>query len=233
MCKSCRGTKILPVNSGFAGVTLPRSCDSSADDVGQQKCPIDPYIIVHDKSNFVDQQTLKLQETPGSVPVGELPRHMLLSADRWEIIIFPFSGTVLTIEDTLRTKSSLEAASRSLVSCPFSVRVVAITRYQSRGIVTVKTTILTYLCSAKRGLLPFKHLTSVSSVLKSMPTEMTAVSEHSPNRKRWSSLKCLVAKTFTTSSRPVLLLKFMVTLISKKPFLVSSLAGPKRFCPMA
>jgi DNA replication licensing factor MCM5 len=82
MCKSCRATKILPVNSGFAGVTLPRSCESSAEDVGQKKCPIDPYIIVHDKSNFVDQQTLKLQETPGSVPVGELPRHMLLSADR-------------------------------------------------------------------------------------------------------------------------------------------------------
>jgi DNA replication licensing factor MCM5 len=52
------------------------------DDVSQKKCPIDPYIIVHDKSHFVDQQTLKLQEIPGSVPVGELPRHMLLSADR-------------------------------------------------------------------------------------------------------------------------------------------------------
>ena len=44
---------------------------------------MDPYIIVHDKSHFVDQQTLKLQEIPGNVPVGELPRHMLLSADRY------------------------------------------------------------------------------------------------------------------------------------------------------
>lgn len=94
MCKSCRATKVLPVNSGFAGVQLPRICetyviimdlfiDRTAEDVGQKKCPVDPYIIVHDKSNFVDQQTLKLQETPGSVPVGELPRHMLLSADRF------------------------------------------------------------------------------------------------------------------------------------------------------
>lgn len=30
----------------------------------------------------MDQQTLKLQESPESVPTGEMPRHMLLSVDR-------------------------------------------------------------------------------------------------------------------------------------------------------
>ena len=44
---------------------------------------MDPYMIVHDKSKFVDMQTLRLQETPDMVPVGELPRHILLSADRF------------------------------------------------------------------------------------------------------------------------------------------------------
>jgi DNA replication licensing factor MCM5 len=39
-------------------------------------------VIVHDRCTFVDQQTLKLQEAPDLVPVGELPRHMLLVADR-------------------------------------------------------------------------------------------------------------------------------------------------------
>lgn len=34
-------------------------------------------------STFSDHQTLKLQEAPDMVPVGELPRHMLLSADRY------------------------------------------------------------------------------------------------------------------------------------------------------
>ena len=82
MCKSCRHTKSIPIPAGFAGVTLPRVCD--ADNVGGEKkdCPIDPYVIIHSKSTFVDQQTLKLQEAPEAVPVGELPRHMLLSADR-------------------------------------------------------------------------------------------------------------------------------------------------------
>jgi DNA replication licensing factor MCM5 len=50
---------------------------------GQSKdCPLDPYLIIHSKSTFVDQQTLKLQEAPDMVPVGELPRHMLLSVGR-------------------------------------------------------------------------------------------------------------------------------------------------------
>lgn len=48
----------------------------------KDKCPLDPYVIVHDKSEFVDSQQLKLQEAPDMVPVGDLPRHTLLSADR-------------------------------------------------------------------------------------------------------------------------------------------------------
>jgi len=47
------------------------------------KCPLDPYVVVHEKSQFVDQQVLKLQEAPDQVPVGELPRHILISADRY------------------------------------------------------------------------------------------------------------------------------------------------------
>jgi DNA replication licensing factor MCM5 len=46
---------------------------------------MDPYQIVHERCLFVDHQTIKLQEPPDMVPVGELPRHMLLSADRYDI----------------------------------------------------------------------------------------------------------------------------------------------------
>ena len=48
----------------------------------RKECPMDPYVIVHSKCLFVDQQTLKLQEAPDLVPVGELPRHVLLNVDR-------------------------------------------------------------------------------------------------------------------------------------------------------
>lgn len=32
--------------------------------MGEDPCPIDPWVVVPDKSKYVDQQTLKLQENP-------------------------------------------------------------------------------------------------------------------------------------------------------------------------
>ena len=56
---------------------------NSLDPEGRNDCPLDPYIIVHDKCRFIDAQTIKLQEAPDMVPVGELPRHMSLHAERY------------------------------------------------------------------------------------------------------------------------------------------------------
>jgi DNA replicative helicase MCM subunit Mcm2 (Cdc46/Mcm family) len=65
-------------------------CSPAAD--GQKKdCPMDPYTIIHSRCAFIDHQTMKLQEAPDMVPVGELPRHMLLSVDRF----VPFLVTVM------------------------------------------------------------------------------------------------------------------------------------------
>ncbi|KAH8504984.1 hypothetical protein H0E87_012282 [Populus deltoides] len=63
---------------------------------GEEPCPIDPWIVVPDKSKYVDQQTLKLQENPEDVPTGELPRNMLLSVDR-HLVQRIVPGTRLTI----------------------------------------------------------------------------------------------------------------------------------------
>lgn len=84
VCRQCRHIHNMQVGSGFSGVTLPNHCLGEAPPGGEPKnCPRDPYVIAHDKSTFYDQQTLKLQETPDMVPVGEMPRHILLSADRY------------------------------------------------------------------------------------------------------------------------------------------------------
>ncbi|CDH61414.1 dna replication licensing factor mcm5 [Lichtheimia corymbifera JMRC:FSU:9682] len=83
MCRSCRHVKMIPVNGGFGGITLPRTCDGEAPDGMKKDCGMDPFVIVHDKSQFVDSQVLKLQEAPDMVPVGDLPRHTILNADRW------------------------------------------------------------------------------------------------------------------------------------------------------
>lgn len=88
-CRACRSVKTIYPGGGMGGVGggsdrgLPRVCDAEAKDGQAKDCPMDPYIIVHSKSHFADQQILKLQEAPDMVPVGELPRHMLLSCDRY------------------------------------------------------------------------------------------------------------------------------------------------------
>jgi DNA replication licensing factor MCM5 len=88
-CRACKSTKIIYPAGGLGGLGsgsdrgLPRVCDAPGLENQKKDCPLDPYIIVHSKSSFVDQQTLKLQEAPDMVPVGEIPRHILLSADRY------------------------------------------------------------------------------------------------------------------------------------------------------
>lgn len=83
-CRNCLHTQMIPVLGGFTGVTLPRQCGRQrAPNDPSEKCGMDPYFITHEKSLFVDQQIIKLQEAPDQVPVGELPRHVLISADRY------------------------------------------------------------------------------------------------------------------------------------------------------
>ncbi|KAG4306580.1 hypothetical protein PORY_000568 [Pneumocystis oryctolagi] len=83
MCKTCRNIKIININGGFSSIQLPRTCDSPATPGEKKECSLDPYIIIHEKSSFIDQQVLKFQEAPNMVPVGELPRHILLNVDRY------------------------------------------------------------------------------------------------------------------------------------------------------
>ncbi|KAK7058325.1 minichromosome maintenance protein 5 [Paramarasmius palmivorus] len=88
-CRGCQSTKIIYPQAGLGGMGsgsdrgLPRVCDAPEPEGQKKDCPMDPYLIIHSKSSFADQQTLKLQEAPDMVPVGELPRHMLLSVDRY------------------------------------------------------------------------------------------------------------------------------------------------------
>ncbi|KAF2871339.1 DNA replication licensing factor mcm5 [Massariosphaeria phaeospora] len=83
-CRNCQHDDLLPVSSGFAGISLPRTCARVRGE-GQpsEQCPLDPYFVMHERCQFIDQQVLKLQEAPDQVPVGELPRHIMVSADRY------------------------------------------------------------------------------------------------------------------------------------------------------
>ncbi|KAG0155630.1 hypothetical protein PDIDSM_2803 [Penicillium digitatum] len=84
-CKGCDHSENIQVDGGFSGLSLPRRCGRPRNDNDQpnEQCPLDPYVVHHERCQFVDQQVLKLQEAPDQVPVGEMPRHVLISADRY------------------------------------------------------------------------------------------------------------------------------------------------------
>ena len=90
-CRSCHSIIQQKCTEPFQGVSIARHCradnrmDSSVDQrlSGDKMCGLDPYDILPDESSYIDQQTLKLQEAPEQVPTGEMPRHILLAADRY------------------------------------------------------------------------------------------------------------------------------------------------------
>ena len=85
-CKTCRSVKHLQLGGGYSGASVPRVCDggggSNPDAATDGGCGMDPFIVVPEKSKFMDQQTLKLQENPEDVPAGEMPRNVALCVER-------------------------------------------------------------------------------------------------------------------------------------------------------
>ncbi|KAA3489956.1 DNA replication licensing factor MCM5 [Gossypium australe] len=95
LCVHLGTARTVPCRPGLGGAIVPRSGDH-VPQPGEEPCPIDPWIVVPERSKYVDQQTLKLQENPEDVPTGELPRNMLLSVDR-HLVQTIVPGTRLTI----------------------------------------------------------------------------------------------------------------------------------------
>ncbi|KPI92404.1 DNA replication licensing factor Mcm5 [Papilio xuthus] len=80
-CRSCRNIiPNLPVKPGLEGYVMPRKCNT--EQAGRPKCPLDPYFIIPDKCKCIDYQVLKLQESPESIPQGEMPRHLTVYCER-------------------------------------------------------------------------------------------------------------------------------------------------------
>lgn len=56
-----RATKRIACRPGVGGAMIPRMCDAAALPGQSNQCGTDPYIVLADKSECVDQQTLKMQ----------------------------------------------------------------------------------------------------------------------------------------------------------------------------
>ncbi|EKX46259.1 MCM5 DNA replication licensing minichromosome maintenance protein 5 [Guillardia theta CCMP2712] len=81
-CKSCKKLVNVLVKPGLHGCSFPRACEGNPGADLQQKCPLDPFQVLSDRSKYVDLQTLKIQELPEQVPTGEMPRHITVTLDR-------------------------------------------------------------------------------------------------------------------------------------------------------
>jgi DNA replication licensing factor MCM5 len=60
-CKECKATKRIACRPGVGGAMIPRTCDAAVLPGQNNNCGMDPYIILPEKAECVDQQTLKMQ----------------------------------------------------------------------------------------------------------------------------------------------------------------------------
>ena len=106
-CQKCGNTVSLQLGSGYSGANVPRQCTANMGrEVGQEAnpCGMDPFRIVPQKSSFIDQQNMKLQENPECVSAGEMPRSMTVLAERTMVLsIVP--GTRVKIMGIYETTS--------------------------------------------------------------------------------------------------------------------------------
>jgi len=76
-CKGCSATQKISITDAYGTARLPSRCPS-----GGNECGMAPFMVMPDECSYVDTQSLKLQESPESVPTGEMPRNVLLAVDR-------------------------------------------------------------------------------------------------------------------------------------------------------
>ena len=106
-CQKCGNTVSLQLGSGYSGANVPRQCTANMGrEVGQEAnpCGMDPFRIVPQKSSFIDQQNMKLQENPECVPAGEMPRNMTVLAER-TMVLSVVPGTRVKIMGIYETTS--------------------------------------------------------------------------------------------------------------------------------
>jgi DNA replication licensing factor MCM5 len=124
-CSSCDHERTVFATDGpFGSVILPPKCPGSTQ---ERECPRFPYAVVPDDSHFVDQQTLKLQESPERVPTGEMPRSVLMVVERSLVDVAP-PGTRVSVFCIPTMFTSAASHKSGSVTKSVYLRVVGMTR---------------------------------------------------------------------------------------------------------
>jgi DNA replication licensing factor MCM5 len=82
-CKFCKFRTEVHVGSGISTTELPKEClNPNPNPDPAMKCRPNPYVVLPESTSYIDQQLLKLQESPETIPTGEMPRHIQLLVER-------------------------------------------------------------------------------------------------------------------------------------------------------
>jgi DNA replication licensing factor MCM5 len=84
-CKFCKFKTHINVGSGMTSTELPKTCTNPQPQGGDNagvKCRPNPFVVLSEETKYIDQQILKLQESPETIPTGEMPRHIQLLVER-------------------------------------------------------------------------------------------------------------------------------------------------------
>lgn len=67
----------------MSSASLPPKCNRGG--LPGEDCGVGSFVILANECKYIDQQKLKLQESPEIVPTGEMPRNILLVAEKYLI----------------------------------------------------------------------------------------------------------------------------------------------------
>lgn len=134
-CKDCHMERYIPVAGAFGTIQMPRQCPGQSDNTDNQynaRCSWNSYQLEGDKCQCVDQQTLKLQELPEMVPVGELPRQVILTIDRLMCSNGITPGQRVTVNGIYTISGGKKAnENQDSLRAPY-IRVIGIQNYEER-----------------------------------------------------------------------------------------------------
>lgn len=110
-CSNCGESIENKLGRGLKGGFAPRSCTR----IGQEKCPLDPFVPSIPECKFVNIQRMRIQENPEEIPTGETPRSYLITCDRY-LVDKVYAGCRVNIVGILSIIGgpSLKAASKTV-----------------------------------------------------------------------------------------------------------------------
>lgn len=117
-CSKCQAIKRVQAKSAMGGVVLPNRCEGA--NIAGEPCGPGTLVIMGDLCEYIDQQTLKLQESPEVVPTGEMPRHIMLTVDRYLVDrVSPGTRVSMVGVVSLFNSASSKSAGSSAIRTPY------------------------------------------------------------------------------------------------------------------